>query len=229
MYAPGRVGSMGLLKNLRQSNTFSFKVESFISENRGATKFCQHKILNSKRPANIITLVRDPMSIMCSYYFSKCIKGWIPGMKEALADKNIPLLQQTFIDEVLLSERLDSHLYWFENDFIPSIGYNIFDHPFSTENKYSVIKNELYPTLVMRTDLPDSEKSLAVSDFLDCPKITITRENVRSDRPGSDTYAEFKNSLSVPTDIIEKIYTAPVSTHFFSPTEQDEMRKKWSI
>jgi hypothetical protein len=228
VYAPGRVGSMGLIKNLRDADVFSFKVESFIDEKRGATQFCKKHVVDAKKSAKIITLVRDPVAIMSSYYFSKGTKGWLPEAKTALESGDVPALQKIFVSEVLRTKRLDSHLYWYENDFNPSLGFNIFDYTFDTQNQHTVIDHPQFPTLVVRTELSDLKKEATLNNFLGTTNIKITRENVRTEKVGTEIYKKFKESLSLPSDILEKIYTAPYAAHFFSNEEREQLRKKWS-
>lgn len=228
IYAPGRVGSMGLIKNLRQAGVFTFKVESLLNEPQGAAKFSKRFIINTKRPVNIITLVRDPLSMMCTYYYSKMIRGWIPGAKEAYDEQDIKKLQEIFIESVLNTKRLDSHLYWYENDWERALGFSIFDYQFDKDKQYSTFDHEQYSVLAMRTELPDTEKQTVLEEFLGAKPISITRENIRTKKPGSEGYQEFKETLHVPTDILEKIYSAPYVTHFFTTEEIASLKQTWS-
>ena len=228
IYAPGRVGSMGLIKNLRDAGVYTFKVESFQNEDRGAVHFCKKNFIDSDKPTNIITLVRDPLAMMCTYYYSKMIRGWIPGAKEAYDKQDVKELQNIFINSCLNTNRLDSHLYWYEKDWLPSLDFSIFDYPFDTTRQYSSFNHDKYSVLTMRTELADQEKQLALEAFLQTKPINLTRENVRTEKPGSEGYAEFKNTLSVPEEILEKIYSASYLTHFFSSAEIESLKTKWS-
>lgn len=228
VYAPGRVGSMGLIKNLREADIFSFKVESFASESRDAAFFCRKHILERGRAAKIITLVRDPLDIMTSYFMSKSDKGWIPGSQEALYNGDTCTMQKIFISEVLQTPRLDHHLFWYENEFIKNLELDIFTHPFDTKEKYSLIENIRFPTLVLRTELDDNKKQSLVNSFLNTNNVLITRENTQQQKKFYQTYLAFKKNLSVPQQALERIYTAPYVTHFFSPEEIKELVAKWS-
>ena len=228
VYAPGRVGSMSLIKNLRKAGVFSFKIESFVSEKRGATLFTKKHILDAEKKAKIITLARDPVAMMATYFYSKALRGWIREATDAHAAGDIPRLQEIFIETCLKTQRLDYHLYWYENDFAPSLGFSVFEYPFDTEKQFSIIEHERFPTLILRTELDDYIKSKAIQTFLGGTPVTLTRENIRTEKKGGEKYNEFKETLSIPVDILDKIYAAPYVTHFFSPEEIMNLKQKWS-
>ncbi len=227
VYAPGRVGSMGLLKNLRDVGIFSFKVESFKIERRGTTQFVKKHIINKKKPAHIISLVRDPVAIMGSYYFSKCSNGWIPDGSRALEKNDIKRLIDIFIEQVLKTERLNSHLYWFENEFYKYTGIDVFEHMFDTDNMFGIVEHELYPTLIIRTELDNTKKAEVINTFLGVKNVTITRENTRNKKDNADLYARFMSQLHIPLNLLEKIYSSPYSQHFFSDAERESLKAKW--
>ncbi len=220
VFAPGHVGSMALHKNLLEQDFFAFKVEFLNSKMEGSTKFVSRYIFRRKKGAKVITIVRDPVAMMVAYYFSKVEAGHIPDAKVALDERNIPLLQKIFVREVLETKRLDTHLYWYDQDFLLATGINIFEYPFDTVRKTGVIEHATYPTLLLRTEMDDEKKAQAIASFLNVPSFVVTRENTRDQKANSDIYRDFKASLKIPTQILEKIYTAPVSRHFLSPEER---------
>lgn len=228
VYAPGRVGSMGLIKNLRKAGVFSFKVEFFNGKTSGSTKFVKKYILNSERHANFITLVRDPVDIMASYFFDKCAKGWLQNGKGALQSGDMITLNRLFIDVVLKTSRLDQHLYWFEEDFFENLGISALNIPFDHSQKIGQVSTDRFRILIIRTELDDTKKSDHINIFLGTNNVTITRYNQGKDKEYATTYKNFKEQLKIPGELIEKIYTAPYVTHFFSEEEIRSLKTKWS-
>lgn len=228
IFAPGRVGSMALHKNLSELGIFVFKLEFLNIGNSGAARFAIKHVFKSQRPAKIITIMRDPVTMMISYFFSKAAAGHLKEAHTAWKEKDVLQLQQLFIKEVLTSYRLDSHLYWYERDFVRATNINVFDHAFDTFNKHAIINHPIYPTLMLRTEMDDTIKATQISNFLHIPIFTLTRENTRSEKPDKELYERFKETLTLPTELLDKIYTAKVCTHFFGPEEIQSLRKQWS-
>jgi hypothetical protein len=220
IFAPGRVGSMALHKNLRDTGVFAFKVEFFEDDPRGSASFIVNHIFKKKRPAKIITIVRDPLSMMATYFFSKVAKGHLPEAHKAWVAGDTTKLNDLFIRDVLTSDRLEKHLYWYERDFKAATGIDIFAHPFSTEARTGVIDHHTYPTLILRTEMDDDVKGDAVANFLRLESLTITRENVRENRADAEHYKAFKEQIKIPTDLLTTIYTSPLAKHFLNDSER---------
>ena len=70
IYAPGRVGSMALFRDLREAGVFVFKTEILKHARHGTEDFTKRHIINAKIKVNIITLIRDPVAILCTYSVS---------------------------------------------------------------------------------------------------------------------------------------------------------------
>ncbi len=228
IFAPGRVGSMALHKNLQEAGVFVFKLEFLDIGDSGAAHFVIRHVFKRKRPAKLITIIRDPVTMMVSYFFSKASAGHLPEAHQAWKEKDVPKLQELFIRDVLESYRLDSHLYWYETDFLRATGIDIFGYVFDTVNKNSTIDHPLYPTLILRTEMDDEVKVAAIIKFLQIPPFILTRENTRSQKADKELYEAFKKSLSVPPEILQKIYTSKLCTHFFSSEEITTLRNLWS-
>ncbi len=219
VFAPGRVGSMALHKNLLEAGVFAFKVEFYLKDTRGLSNFIQTFVFKRKQPAIIITIVRDPLTMMATYFFSKASAGHLSDAHRAWKNNDVESLQEIFIRDVLQTDRLDSHLYWFERDFKSATGINVYAYPFNKTSKFDYISNTTYPILLLRTEMDDTVKASAVSEFLHIKEFAITRENTRSHKEDAELYKAFNASLKIPTDILKKIYTAPVSQHFLTEEE----------
>jgi hypothetical protein len=219
IFAPGRVGSMALHKNLRDAGVFVFKVEFYENDPRGSARFITNYIFKKKRPAKIITIIRDPISMMATYFFSKAAKGHLPEAHAAWLAGDTHKLNKLFIRDVLTSDRLDKHLYWYERDFKAATGIDIFAHPFSAEARTGVIDHQTYPTLILRTEMDDRIKAKAITEFLNVPDIIITQENSRTNKDDGKIFEIFKENLSLPQEIIKRIYTSKLCEHFLYSNE----------
>ncbi len=219
IFAPGRVGSMALHKNLIDAGVFAFKVEFHLKDTQGMANFIQRFVFKRKRPARLITIIRDPLTMMATYFFSKASAGHLPEAHRAWKSKDLESLQNIFIRDVLQTERLDSHLYWFEHDFKSATGIDVYTHSFNSESRIGYINDKIYPTLLLRTEMDDTIKASAVGEFLNIEQFTITRENTRSNKEDAELYKAFNESLKIPVEILNKIYFAPVAQHFLTKEE----------
>jgi hypothetical protein len=225
---PGRVGSIALNAGLRAVGVFSFKLEFIEKDLRGSASFLKKHIFQKDKPAKIITLVRDPIAMMLTYYMSKAYNGWLPEAQKALEAGDLDKLKEHFIDDVLTTERLFSHTNWFKNDFQRVTGINVYDYPFDTNKQWSIVENGLYPTLIIRTELDDTIKVSVIRGFLKNDAFTLLRENTAESKPYKETYVQFKNTLALPIELLDTIYSSVYCTHFFSPEEISTLKSKWS-
>ena len=230
IYAPGRVGSMALFSDLREAGVFVFKIESLKRKNFRAQRFARRHIIDAKIKVNIITLIRDPIAMLCTYYFSRVIRdpALVPEASEAYRNGDTATLQDIFINDFLTSEVLDRYLRWYEDDWEPQLGFSFFDHPFDIAKQCGRFDHGRYRVLALRTELADEHKAEAVAGFLNLPGIVLTRRNVRAKRSEGKLYQEFKKTLVLPPEILDKVYDSPLCQHCFSQSEQEALRRKWS-
>ncbi|MCA9367935.1 sulfotransferase domain-containing protein [Candidatus Kaiserbacteria bacterium] len=220
VYSQGRVGSISMIRAIRRAGCLGYKVESFSKERLASVKFCKRFVIDAGREAKIVALVRDPIAILISLYFSK-LKHLPPVENDSLE-----ALEQHFITHMLDHDKYhDQYLRWFLNEFEPNLGFSVYDYPFDAEAKYAVIKHQRFPTLIMRSvALDDDTKSTLVSDFLGTP-VKIKKSNMKTKDP---QYVRFKESVKLPKDIVEDIYNLPYTQHFFTPQERTEMIARWT-
>lgn len=228
VYTPGRVGSISMIYALRAAGVYSFKVEWLEKELRGSVHFVNKHIINQHKPAKIISLVRDPIEILISLYFSKLGRGHLSLDKTAVTQADQATLEQAFLDEIVHGPYFEQYLCWFESEFTPHLGVNVYAHPFDTDKGAVIIPHDTYPTLIMRSDLPNTEKEIQVKSFLDLPEIHIESVNIKAKRSNGDRYQSFKKQLKLSPEIIDQVYNLPYAKHFFSMTERSACVEHWS-
>lgn len=228
VYTPGRVGSMSLILALQAVNVFSFKVEFLDRETLGSVWFCKKFIIGPQKPAKVITLVRDPIEILCSLFFSKLNRGRLSLTKEQAVVADHATLERIFLEEIIDGDYFDQYLRWYETEFTQHLHFNIYDHPFDTSTKQIIIEHHRYPTLILRSDLDNEAKEIAVKNFLNIPELEIENLNVKATRDNGQRYESFKENLCIPTETLQKIYHLNYAKHFFSPAEIETFVDRWS-
>jgi len=219
VYTPGRVGSMSMIYALKKARVFAIKVERLENENWGSVRFCRNHIIKKNRSAKIVTLIRDPLEILISLFFSKAHRGHLPKAHNALLKNDLDGLQEAFVEELLNDYYLTEYVYWFENEFQPHTGIDIFNHTFNPSTGYEIVNHNTYPTLILRTDLTNETKEEHIKNFLGLEEFKLNNLNTKSKSQYGDIYKQFQSRLKLEPKWINKIYNSNYAQHFFLPEE----------
>jgi hypothetical protein len=126
-------------------------------------------------------------------------------------------------------ERFDHRggINWFDREFKPVLGVDIYEHPFPHDKGHTRIKTVRYDILVMRTDLDDASKKRCVEEFLGLEGLSLVPKNVGSQKPYAATYRKFLDALELPESYVDEMLGSKYTRHFFSPDEIASLRAKW--
>lgn len=179
------------------------------------------RLIKSGLKAKIITLVREPISRNCSLYFQNLDVLW----GTADAHKNVELSR-------LVSEfynKFDHHdgLNWFDGEFKPVLGVDIYEHEFPRDAGHLRIKTEHYDILIMRSDLTDSSKAKCIEELLGIEGLSLTPKNVGSEKPYAATYRKFLDTVELPEAYVNDMLDSKYTRHFFGPEEIASLRAGW--
>jgi len=230
VYSNGHVSSMSLFGALRKAGHFSFKIEHIanphiLSKTPKSTQFVRKHIVTAHRPAKFVSLVRDPMSMMISYFFSR-IKE-IPEAKQARDARDVSRLQEIFIEKYLNGSYGYNDLAWFDREINNMLWKNVYMYPFNKEEGFVYIDDPKWPILIMRTELPNEKKSELLKKYYGLENVVIERYNQREQKPNADLYAEFKKTLKVPKETLDRIYTSHLVQYFLSQEEINRMKSQF--
>ncbi|MEO1287299.1 MAG: putative capsular polysaccharide synthesis family protein, partial [Chloroflexota bacterium] len=113
-------------------------------------KMVSQHIIARGLPAKIITLVRDPIARALSDFFQNYTFHTGKTFVNDLA------IVQDHIESHLKRDHFDYPLRWFQNEFQPILGIDVFEHPFPHEQGYLRIKTEGYDILLLRIETDDA-------------------------------------------------------------------------
>jgi hypothetical protein len=171
--------------------------------------------------AKVITLVREPVGRNCSFYFQNLDVLW---QTEAAHERvEMSRLAGEF------HHRFDHRgcLNWFDREFKPVLGVDVYAHPFPHDEGHMRIDAGRYDILVMRTDLEDASKKKCVEEFLGIEGLSLAPKNVGSHKPYSAAYRKFLDALELPESYVDEMLDSKYTRHFFAPQEIDALRAKW--
>jgi hypothetical protein len=169
----------------------------------------------------IITLVRDPIARNCSFYFHNL--DFLLGTKDAHDNVELPRLLSEF------RNKFDHRgcLRWFDNDFKPVLGVDVYEHPFPHDKGHARITTDRYDILILRTDLDDESKKKCVEEFLGIEGLSLKPKNVGSQKPYATAYRNFLDALELPESYVDEMLDSKYTRHFFGPDERASLRAKW--
>ena len=171
--------------------------------------------------AKVITLVREPIGRNCSFYFQNLDVLW--EMADAHEKVEGAQLISGFHDKF----DHQSCLRWFDSEFKPALGVDVYEHPFPHDAGHTRISTDRYDILVMRSDLDDASKKRCVEEFLGIEGLTLSPKNVGSQKPYAAAYREFLDALELPEAYVNEMLDSKYTRHFFSPDEITTLRARW--
>ena len=231
VYNMGKVASTSIYNALKKRNDcYGFHThsltqlevnDSFWDRNRRirhCISLAKH-IIQPKHPTKIITLVRDPLARNISAYFETNKKAKAPNFDTT----KINYLIEDFIEHFNHHENED----WYQNEFNRALDTDIFAYEFDRERGWSIFKNGSFEVLVLKTSLPDSEKTKQIEQFTGIENLVINRINETGAKKASSCYKQFKETIKFPDQIAQSIIRSRFTQHFFTESEICNMRKQW--
>ena len=121
----------------------------------------------------------------------------------------------------------DEPINWFDTEIRDIYGVDLLGHEFDRARRWSIIKDNGWSILAIRADLPDSGKQEAISKLIERPVPALKRENVGEDKFYAEVYRAFKLQVQLPSEYLDRLYSAPITRYFFTKNEICKMRERW--
>lgn len=106
-------------------------------------------------------------------------------------------------------------LRWFNEDFHPAVGVNVYDHPFDVLNGFGKIEALGFNIMMYRYEqLELIQRQLA--NFVDRPEFSLERRNATEDKDIPENVLEVLNEGRnlIPTTLVDRIYETRYARHF---------------
>jgi hypothetical protein len=178
-------------------------------------------IVEAGRRAKIVNLVRDPVARNASLYFQILDRVW----QTDNAHEKIGL--DRLLEEFHTRFDHDRTLDWFDDEFKPVLGVDIYAQEFPHAQGWLRIEAGQYDILLMRVDLDDASKQRLLSEFLGVEGLKLSRENVGAQKPYAETYREFLRALRLSEEYVDRMLESKYARHFFTDEERRVLRSKW--
>lgn len=177
------------------------------------------RLPTAEHPWTVITIVRDPVARAASDFFqSGRRRGWLTD----------PVSTTARFERFAAVEGIPRTLAWFDEELAPTLGIDVFAHPFDPDAGYGIIETPAVRLLVLRQESLAAAPA-ALARFLDLPEpLALPTENDAATKSYAALYAAVVASARLPADVLDRAYDSRFATHFYSPTERDEQRARWT-
>ncbi len=178
---------------------------------------------------NVVSLVRDPIATFFSHVFQnpQIHRPFLLGQDGKLDREKVENhIRQKFTD---FDPARDFIAGWFNTEFLPFTGIDVYSYPFDQSQGHCVIREAKWGVALVTLESLETSLSAALSDLLgkEC-RVQISNTNLRSETADGELYAEIKNSITIPADCLERIYSTRYARHFYSSEQRSRWIDKWS-
>ncbi len=182
-------------------------------------KIYEYSTINRK-PLNIITLTREPIGRNISAFFQNFERD--TGVSYKRSNASLIELRMLF----LKNYKHNVPLEWFDIHIKANFGVDVYATPFP-DSGIEIYEDKNYRILIMRSEIDDNAKSLAIRQFLGLSNFHVKRKNIGSTKPYANTYRLFKDTVRLPSDYITKMCNSKYFSHFYSNDFVERVRQQW--
>lgn len=248
VYSMERTGTVALYVSLAAAGQFAVAshyldpAKDAPGRRAGNARWASKHIIARRRPAKIITLVRNPVENMLSVFARNRFVpvGRTPEGAAAIARVGEDQISSEFAAEYLEKEKYRRQLDWFDTEYRSALGVDVYQHPFDKERGYARITEGPWDILVVRTELDDERKARAVGEFLGLASFRMIRAETVKKREGvdagiqgektvyGDKYKALKAGVVIPQRHWLAIADSPFARHFFTEAELEASRERFA-
>jgi hypothetical protein len=167
-------------------------------------------------PWTVITTVREPIGQAVSAFFHGRARRSQP-------DGGVDRL----VDELVAGRWTRPPVRWFDREFAPALGVDVYDHPFDPATGSAVIETPAVRVLLLRQENLDTAPS-ALARFLGRSEpVPVPPRNEASAKGYGPRYAEFLASARLPDEVLDAAYGSRYARHFYADSEREVFRRRW--
>jgi hypothetical protein len=169
-------------------------------------------------PWTVITSVREPIGQAVSAFFHG--RG-LHGDRQA---ESIEALTASLVSE----DWIRQPLRWFEREFAPALGLDVFEHRFDPECGYGVIETPAVRVMLVRQEslaaVPD-----ALGRFLGLEgALPVPRRNEATAKGYASAYDDFLAAVRLSATVRDLAYESRYARHFYADSELARLHERWA-
>jgi hypothetical protein len=169
-------------------------------------------------PWTVITTVREPIAQAVSAFFHG--RGMRGGVNE---DFTIETLAAAIVDEGWIR----APLRWFDREFAPALGIDVFAHSFDTDRGHAVIETPSVRVLLMRQENLASAP-VVLGEFLGLSQaVAVPIRNQATTKAYAASYRDFRDQARLPVNVRDEAYGSRYARHFYADSELVRLHEQW--
>jgi hypothetical protein len=183
------------------------------------TEFLIRHMPTREKPWDVITTVREPVAQAVSAFFHS-------GRRTGALQNNSDVASLT--ERMLAEQWLRMPMRWFEREFLPTLGLDVFAHTFDPSIGFSVIDTPAVRVLLARQENLGGAPEV-LRDFLRVSApVPVARRNEAGAKEYAAAYRSFLREVCLPDAVLESAYATPYARHFYAADELAAFRARWS-
>ena len=239
VFTMAKVGSLSVYHSLKKSGLESvFHIHSLNEQEvQASIDFCaEHGIYpdsrspvfllnkalkNNKRKFKIISLFRNPIERNISAFFD-AFKIYM-GVTPTNYGGDMQALVKAFHQKVNHSYAVN----WYDTHFLEGTGLDVYQTPFNTEKKYTVLENNRVEVILIDSQMDDSKKERLIADFLGLSHFALQNVNLTSQAKHAQLYSNFKAHIRFDKTYINQQLDSKYFNHFFTEEDKKGLIERW--
>ena len=179
----------------------------------------QRHLPTPEHPWLVVTIVREPVMRSLSDFFQSGRRQGRLGDVATTTD---------LFRRFATTEGIPRTVDWFDRELEPSLGIDVYAHPFDPAVGYGLIETPSVRLLLLRQESLDVAPA-ALGQFLGLPHaLALERENEGASKEYSDLYSSIRRDVRLPSTTLDLAYASRFARHFYSPEELDGFRSRWT-
>lgn len=175
-----------------------------------------------KRPADVITLVRDPVAANISMFFQLFER--YTGRQYAPGRFSTAELVRTFRATYPHARPLT----WLDAELKAHLGIDVYGTPFDREKGRAVIERANFRLLVLKCESADDAKRAALEEFLGLEGLELVRSNAAKGKDYAAQYRDFTRHMLFDEAFLDGMYRSKYARHFYDEDELARFRARWT-
>ena len=174
----------------------------------------------------IITMVREPLANNVSSFFHN--NHWWPDEIRHLVDKSPEIALEKLTQMFFERYPHDLPLQWFDLEVLPMYQLDVYSTEFPHGRGYQIFTTDKADILLLRLENLAQEASSAIHNFLGIENFELVNDNLAADKWYGDMYRRFMREIELPESYLDRIYQSKMAQHFYSDSELERFRARWS-
>ena len=193
----------------------SLSVRRLIDLTRGEMK---HKV---------ITLVREPVSRTISNVFQN-MHRFYPHLHGRTDINVVPEIIEILLKRFRGFNEKSDGSHWLNNEMKKVFGLDVFSVEFDRSADYRIYRAPDANILLIKLErLFDCHKA-AFNEFLGIENFCLINTNLGIQKQYYPIYKQVKESISIPDEVLDRIYSSRLVRRFYNDKEITDFKKKWS-